>query len=220
MAYRGPGGTLGRQHRPAGLPGGTDWGQRVTSKAQLEACFDGDEEAWDTFTIQVTPIIFAAVQRTLQHYAQSATIDDVYDYVQEAFLRLVKDGCRLLRSYDPARASMSTWLTLIARSVTIDQLRKRSVPTVPLPENGGPGVLPKAKPVDAPTDALEIPDTLLSPRQRLVLRLLYDRDMSVEEAAAALDVEPQTIRSTKHKALTRIREFFKSHGDVWGRRFV
>ena len=36
--------------------------------------------------------------------------------------------------------------------------------------------------------------------------MLFDEDMSVEQAAARLNVDPQTIRSEKHKALTRLRE--------------
>ncbi len=192
----------------------------MINEAQIEACLHGDEEAWDTFSIQATPLIFAAVRRTLERYTQRASVDDAHDLAQEVFLRLVKDGCRLLRSFDPTRASLSTWLTLIARSVTIDHLRKRSLNTVPLPQAADVAAPRTEQTIELPTESLEIPDTLLSPRQRLVLRLLYDRNMSTDQAAAALNVAPQTIRSTKHKALTRLREFFQSRGDVWTRRFV
>jgi DNA-directed RNA polymerase specialized sigma24 family protein len=36
--------------------------------------------------------------------------------------------------------------------------------------------------------------------------MLFDREMSVEEVAVVLGVNAQTVRSTKHKALSRLRE--------------
>jgi RNA polymerase sigma-70 factor (ECF subfamily) len=47
---------------------------------------------------------------------------------------------------------------------------------------------------------------VLSERQGLVIRMLFDEDLSVAETAARLGVDEQTVRSTKHKALTRLRE--------------
>ena len=50
-----------------------------------------------------------------------------------------------------------------------------------------------------------LPLHLLTPRQRLVLRLLFDQRLTVADAARAIGVDDQTIRSTKHKALSRLR---------------
>jgi DNA-directed RNA polymerase specialized sigma24 family protein len=41
-----------------------------------------------------------------------------------------------------------------------------------------------------------------------VLRLLFDEQKSVAEAARFLGVDEQTVRSAKHKALSRLREHF------------
>ncbi|MBL8674031.1 MAG: hypothetical protein JNL07_04020, partial [Rhodospirillales bacterium] len=49
----------------------------------------------------------------------------------------------------------------------------------------------------------------LTDRQALVLKLLYDRDMDVAEAAGFLKVDAQTVRSTHHKAMLRLREHFR-----------
>ncbi len=49
----------------------------------------------------------------------------------------------------------------------------------------------------------------LSPRQAVVLEMLYQRDMDVAEVAEVLAVEPQTVRSTHHKALVRLRAHFR-----------
>jgi RNA polymerase sigma-70 factor (ECF subfamily) len=63
-------------------------------------------------------------------------------------------------------------------------------------------------PAIEPADRIRIPDGLLTARQKLVLTLLYDREMEVAEAASFLRVDPQTIRSTHHKAMLRLRAHF------------
>ena len=164
----------------------------------LTACLRGEKRAWDAFVAQVAPIILAAVRRTLISHSHRADKGLAEDIAQDVFVRLVEDDFRLLRRYDPARASLSTWLTLVARGTTLNQLRRRRIPTVPVERAQETASRP-------PPDGIELPLDLLSPRQRLVLRLLYDDELSVKEAAEALGVAPQTIRSTKHKAIARLR---------------
>ena len=124
--------------------------------------------------------------------------------VQEVFVRLCKDGFRLLKTYDPSRAGLSTWLTIVARSTARDALRRRQLALTPL--DAVPETLLAT---DAtPAEKLKLPDGLLSPRQRLVLTMLYDRDMEVGEIAEALGVDPQTVRSTHHKAMLKLRSHF------------
>jgi len=164
----------------------------------LQACIDGDKRAWDAFVDRWSGLIVTAVQRTIRtRVGQVAEIDDP---VQDVFVRLVKNDYRLLRTYDPQRASLSTWLTLVARSTTIDHLRRKRLETVPLEVDA------IAPPPEAPAgDTPAIPLHLLTARQRLVLRMLFDEELTVAEAARNLGVDDQTIRSTKHKAISRLR---------------
>ncbi len=170
----------------------------------LQAMIDGDKPAWDQFVDRHSGVIFAAVKRTLQTRGGGVGGRDLEDSVQDVFVRLVRDDFRLLRRYDPQRASLSTWLTIVARSATIDCLRKRRIDTVALEDRA-----PAATRVRAADDAASgepLPLHLLTERQRIVLRMLFDEDMTVAEAAGLIGVSEQTIRSTKHKALSRLRE--------------
>ena len=63
---------------------------------------------------------------------------------------------------------------------------------------------------------MKIPPELLSPRQALVLEMLYQREMEVAEVAKTLSVDPQTVRSTHHKALTKLRAHFREDVDAAG----
>ena len=169
--------------------------------ALLEACLAGNAAARDGFVNRFAPVVYAAVRRTLGARPRDPSLD-VEDVVQDVFLRLFKNEARLLRGYDAARASLSTWLTVVSRSAAIDVLRRKRPASVafeeelhgPVHEEGVPGAEP-----------FEIPEGVLSARQRLVMHLLFEKEWDVKQAAELLGVGEQTIRSTKHKALEKLR---------------
>lgn len=169
-----------------------------------EALFRGDGTAWEGFVRRYGGLVVAAVRGV------AAVPGDVEDLTQDVFLRLCKDDFRLLRSYDPARAGLSTWLTIVARSTARDALRRRRPEGVPLE------AVPEAQLAVAPVEPvrkLKLPEALLSPRQREILAMLYDREMDVAEIARALGIDPQTVRSAHHKAMVKLRAHFKTDFD-------
>jgi len=172
----------------------------------LAKCLQGQKWAWDAFVQRYAGVIMAAVQRILSSRGLAADLPTAQDISQDVFVRLIKDDFRLLRTYDPNRASLSTWLTVIARSSAIDFLRRRQLPTVPLDQ-----AAPIASPAQAPepsSAAERLPAGLLSPRQKLILHLLFDRQMDTPAIAKLLGVSAQTVRSTRHKAIERLRKHF------------
>jgi RNA polymerase sigma-70 factor (ECF subfamily) len=146
----------------------------------------GEKAAWDGFVQRYARVIYAAVQR-----------------------RLVPAGraheAKLLRNYDPARAKLSTWLTVITNSTTIDHLRRRAEPAIDI------DALPQSLLAVEPKlpERIKIPPELLSPRQALVIELLYRRELEVAEAAEVMGINPQTVRSMHHKALIKLRAHFQ-----------
>jgi RNA polymerase sigma factor (sigma-70 family) len=170
----------------------------------LDALGRGDRGAWEAFVRRYAGLVVAAVRGVAREPGE------VEDLTQEVFLRLCKDDFRLLRSYDPGRAGLSTWLTIVARSTARDAMRRQRVETVPIE------AVPEARfaidPVE-PVQKLKLPEALLSPRQREILTMLYDRDMEVTEIAAALGIDRQTVRSAHHKAMIKLRAHFRAHGE-------
>jgi RNA polymerase sigma-70 factor (ECF subfamily) len=179
----------------------------------LPSCIAGSKRAWDEFVRAAAPVIYAAVRRSLR--AKNRPQEETDDRVQEVYLRLLRDDCRLLRTFDPARAALSTWLTLISRTVVHEHVRRKRLPTVGV--DGVPECVQSRSPANTNVAASEpdvpIPMSLLSDQQRQVIEMLFHEGLSVEQAAARLGVEAQTIRSAKHKALTRLREHLKAAMD-------
>lgn len=177
---------------------------------ELAGVLAGEKRAWDAFVAAQAPVIYAAVGKKLRPGGHG---EDVEDVAQEVFVKLCRHDFRLLRGFDPARAKLTTFLTVIATTTAIDHLRRqkaqRSGRHEPLDN------VPEAALSVAPVtpERIQIPEGLLSPRQALVMKLLYDRDMEGPEAAEVLGISAQTVRSLHHKALLRLRAHFQEDGD-------
>ena len=167
----------------------------------LDALARGEKGAWEAFVRRYAGLIVAAVR------GMARDPGEIEDLTQEVFLRLCKDGFRLLKSYDPARAGLSTWLTIVARSTARDAMRRHRPEGVPI--DAVPESRLAVDPVE-PVRKLKLPEALLSPRQREILSMLYDREMEVAEIARALSIDPQTVRSAHHKAMLKLRAHFKA----------
>jgi RNA polymerase sigma-70 factor (ECF subfamily) len=171
---------------------------RVAEANELAALIAGDKGAWDRFVRRYAGLILSAVRSLIREGTEAE------DLLQEVLLRLCKDDFRLLKTYDPARAGLSTWLTIVARSTARDAQRRHRPPQTAIED-----VPEKLLAVtDQHQEPLKLPKDLLSPRQQLVLTMLYERDLDVAEVAKILGVDPQTVRSTHHKAMLKLRDHF------------
>ncbi len=172
------------------------------NQTDLRVLTTGDKRAWDAFVTAAAPLIHAVVRRTLSSYRLGE--DDVLDAAQDVFVRLCGQDFRLLKTYDPARAKLGTWLAVVARSAAVDHFRRRRQATQPLDE------VPEAAlgVEDKHIEKLKIPQGLLTDRQTLILKCLYDEERDVAEVALLLKIDAQTVRSTHHKALLRLRAHF------------
>ena len=76
------------------------------NQIDLRTLVTGNKRAWDSFVTAAAPLINAVVRRTLASYRLSE--EDVMDAAQDVFVRLCANDYRLLKTYDPARAGLST----------------------------------------------------------------------------------------------------------------
>lgn len=170
--------------------------------SELKALISGQNGAWDAFVRRYAGLLLSAVRGLVREGAEAE------DLVQEVLVRLCKDNFRLLKTYDANRAGLSTWLTIVARSTARDAQRRYRPPSTALDDV--PETVLAVN--DVHHEPLKLPKDLLSPRQQLVLTLLYEQDMDVADVAKSLGVDPQTVRSTHHKAMLKLRAHFAVEG--------
>ncbi len=132
------------------------------------------------------------------------------DVHQEVFLEVWRRG----RSYDPGRASLGTWIMLIARSRAIDHLRRRVPEPLDPHDPGAPGA--GAEDPEAFPDALierwrmayllgRLPD-----EEERVLRMRFHEGLSQSEIAARTGIPLGTIKTQMVRALGRLRDMVEA----------
>lgn len=125
------------------------------------------------------------------------------DVFQQVFTEVWRRGDR----YDPARASLLTWIMTIARSRAIDELRRR------VPEPRDTSVHLAGEPAEEPAaDALVERWTVaallarLPEDEALLLRLRFHEDLSQREIAERTGLALGTIKTRMVRGLERLRD--------------
>lgn len=156
----------------------------------------------------------AAFARVYAHFAprlkafflrQNMPAQTAEELAQEAMIALWRKAA----SFDPAKASVSTWLYTIARNKRIDMLRRDSRPDLTAedyelfmaqPEQADAGA-------EASSDAqwLQVNINTLPDDQILVLRKAFYEDKSHSEIAEELGLPLGTVKSRIRLALTRLK---------------
>ena len=136
----------------------------------------------------------------------SETLDDrdaVQDVLQQTLLEVWRRGA----DYDPGRASLSTWLLVIARSRAIDHLRRR------VPEPVDPGMLPAVADRDREDETAVLLErwrmaamiAALPREEAHVLRLRFYDGLSQRQIAERTGMPRGTVKMRMVQALERLR---------------
>jgi RNA polymerase sigma-70 factor (ECF subfamily) len=198
--------------------------ERMGTEAEIELlarCRRGDVRAWD----ELFDRYYGAVGRFVFQLSPDFSREDTEEVCQEVFLSVV----RSLGSFKGA-SQFQTWLFRIASNKARDFRERRSAakrgggqPALSLqaedPEGGAP--------LDPPSQAPSPDEALMSAERQQMLRSALDRvgepcqeilelryfgDLSYEELAAALKLNPKTVSSRLSKCLARlevvVREVF------------
>lgn len=191
------------------------------------------DEAWAEF--------LAAHTRLLLHTARSVTDGhdaamDAYTYLVE---QLRSDDYRRLRAYDPdGRSKFTTWLVVVARRLCLDWHRQRygrardttqprrdaravrrrivdlvaddvETASAAAPEEGRPDAALESAEL---TSALEAALATLASRDRLLIALRFQDDLSANEIATLLGY-PTPFHVYRHlnRLLARLRDELRGH---------
>jgi RNA polymerase sigma factor (sigma-70 family) len=114
-------------------------------------------------------------------------------------------------TYDPARPFLP-WLATIARSRTIDSMRRRGrvaaneVSTPDLPETFAEPSAYSADETYGDPAALREAIGQLPPGQRQAVEMLKLREMSLKEASAASGMSVSALKAAAHRGMTALRK--------------
>ena len=93
---------------------------------------------------------------------------------------------------------------IIAGSTALNRLKQLGSAERPLPDDCDAASADTAGD-EAGLSLAEVPVDILSPREHLVMRLLFEDGYDAAEVASSLGIAAQTVRALKHRAVTKLR---------------
>ncbi|MFM0597453.1 RNA polymerase sigma factor [Paraburkholderia dilworthii] len=132
------------------------------------------------------------------------TSESAEEVVQDGFIKI----WRFAGSYDPDKASPSTWMSTIVKNQALDYLRRNPYAGVYVEEldernASGEGDLSQQVALDA--ERLSVYLGRLTPGQRQAIALAYFRGQSQSEIAHTLDAPIGTVKSWISRGLESLR---------------
>ena len=190
--------------------GGED--QRILSR-----CLSGDRKASELFVRRFSDLVYRSVQHALRTKDVPYSKADVDDLHNAVFLELFDKECKKLRQYEGRNGcSLASWVRLIAVRTVLNHLRKRGVDTlvwrkhrVPLEdipelksdEMGAWDAVEKAEQNRLLRDGIR----RLPPRDRLFMKLHFDRGLPLPEVAEAMQISVRNAYVVKHRAIEKLK---------------
>lgn len=156
-----------------------------------------DPDAVRTMCADYGQSALALLRRALR---DRAAVEDVYQQV-------LLEAWQRSPTFDPARASLRTWMATIARSRAIDHMRRR----VPEPADPSTVRVHSREPAIDPVDRMAIDDMLhrLPAAELEVVRLHFHVGLSQRQIAACTGLPLGTVKSRTASALRRLRELIE-----------
>ena len=131
------------------------------------------------------------------------------DVLQEVFVNIWKK----IRSYDPTKGRLFTWMLNIARNAAIDKIRskgyKDGLKNQPFPENVDINTSRTVISPDVKDVGLKRILSSLKDEQRQLIDLSYFQGYTHEEIAKALNIPLGTVKTRIRSALTHLRNMIQ-----------
>ncbi len=185
----------------------------------LKRCLSKQPGSWNDFVDRYLSLIYHAIHFSAHLRSAKLSPEDVEDIAAEVLVQLVADNSKALREFK-GEASLSTYLTVIARRICVHELTRRQavrdeirkgVTRAPDEETDDSAAAAKGMEKLDEVDALL---RRLSGKQREIVRLYYLESRTYEEISTELNVPVNTIGSILTRARAKLRELSKSNVDL------
>jgi len=173
----------------------------------------GESEAWEEFVERYRKLIYSAIVRANSRFRAEWDETAMEEIFQEAIFKLLRRNGRALASWK-GDCRLETWIYRIVRNVSIDVLRKRSRrrESDELPEEGETraavrtlGGAGKPENRDLRISLEQAMERSLSPKEALVVRLIYFEGFTYREVAGRMDMSVGAMSGLVFRALAKLR---------------
>jgi hypothetical protein len=171
----------------------------------LELCLTGQESGWKEMEALIRRLAYCLV---ISRYGWR--VDELDDLVQEMLVATLEDNCRILRTYDPRRAQLTTYLGVILRRLAARCKQHRSGEHSLDLLWQSPQFMDSAQTSSEITEARDLAVRVLTLEDQLILRYTTMGYKAAEIAELLSQVNSgsftaTTVRQRRCRALARLR---------------
>jgi RNA polymerase sigma-70 factor (ECF subfamily) len=173
----------------------------------LRRCLEHQPGAWNDFVDRFLGLIYHVIRHTAHLRSVPLGPEDTEDLAAEVLLQLVANDYAVLRQFR-GKASLATYLTVIARRMCVHELARRSAARGIQPPEQAPPLRVARPPSGQGFDDIEQVENLLGrlpKKERKVVRLHYLEGRSYEEISSALNIPVNSIGPILSRARKRLR---------------
>ena len=183
----------------------------------LSRCLAGDRKASELFVRRFSGLIYHSVRYILTTKRIPFTKEDLEDHHNTIFLHLFENGCRKLSQYRGKNGcSLASWLRVVAVRIVLNYERDtgiygalwqdKQISFENLTGQNEEEVEPLALMEEAEQRRiLQNTIQLLSPRERLFMKLHIEQGLPLKETASDLGISVKNAYTVKHRAIKRLR---------------
>lgn len=185
----------------------------------LQRCLARSPGAWNDFVDRYISLIYHVIHYTAYLRSVPVTPEDVEDVAAEVMLQIVADDYKALRQFRQ-HASLATYITVIARRITIHELNRRQAVRSEIRQGIAKFDSDFADESEAAVkgiERLEEVESLLRKlrgKDREVVRLYYLQGLTYEEISTETGVPVNSIGSTLSRARKTLRINSRSTTEV------
>ena len=172
----------------------------------LKRCLAKQPGAWNDFVDRFLGLIYHVVQHTAHLRSAPLKPEDTEDLAAEVLLQIVANDYEVLKRFRGG-SSLATYLTVIARRISVHELARRAAAREVQPAVAEPEA--EEEPRGGGLERHEEVERLLSrlpSREREVVRLHYIEGRTYEEIATELNIPVNSIGPILSRARKKLRQ--------------
>jgi len=183
----------------------------MTDTELIESVYDGNEEA-------VVYLFYKKYSSTFQYHIYNIFPYkvDVTELVDEFFLYLYQDNWRRLRTYDPSKAALSTWISMVSyrffKNYKLSKIDFNGVVTISDKWETFRGDWVQSSEAGAMMDIREAISEIKSERDRGVAQMLFIEDRPYEEVAARYEMSVDYVYTVKNRLIKQLKKKLEAYG--------
>jgi len=172
----------------------------MEDKNLIERCLNGEREVYELLVTKYQSMVIGLA------YSITSTIEDAKDIAQESFIR----GFVKLSNFNPD-LNFKSWILRITYNCSIDHIRKKNSFLKYFNRKVNEGINEELKNYKLVGDSEIFSPHMkkLRPRERAILLMRYDQNLSTKEIGEILKCSPKTVRVHIFNARNKLKKYIE-----------